>query len=854
MPQFTATLPNSEHVDVPSSAVPLTSIGEGLSRAGGAIKDFRTGQLQERLQQKLDPLGEGLIAAEQLARQQSDIELDIQQNIAISGESSPEVRSLRDRLNNLRAKADQFGDEQRFRTSADAALRESIRANPGFGPELREVYSQFVGSDTLRAALESLSDIQKQRTDYQNAVVEDSLKALDKLGIIDPVIRSQARQNPIGTLSRFRKELALYQQSEQGKILYDIQNSKNSLNKADQENVLPTLVYSDVATFATRFGEQNGIDIFGVDPSTLTDEDRKKLLINLNQFEQEEILKQRERFPLAGTDTFNLSVKDRITSQANSLREYLSGKMPLELLKAQNDLIHERLKNNALGTPEGRTLTVMKEFGITNSSNPSVGALVLKVAERLQANYEMMFESGNPLTGEAVRNLPQEDQIHIRDKYFEQMKNFVRLYEDNKNPESVPLIQKQLLNVSNEMLQNPGALTIQDYRNMFDLIRSPTVVEILNQNEQLRQEVDRNLSRGAINVTERMFNGINRRLFDIFKQLGETESIGPKVTLDLEGPAVRFIPINPNDKNSNIIARNLNKEFDFNPMIDAFANIRGVSFDEAKKSLIGSTLLKNVPADVYRQIGIAVPEIELKDKIPDSLAGKELRKNKDAAKWLPVIEDISERVGVDSGIFASLIQQESRFNENAKSPTGVQGVAQITEATARELGINRNDPLQALEGGAIYLKQMLDKYGDYTIAVAAYNSGPGAMDAYLREGRKTGNIAEGQTHKYVNRITGESLDKAVSRWRETVGIKLQERVESVGNTAREVVGNAVKRVSKTREELQSELQSLTEDLNETRKAISGTRPGTFLRSGLEETIDRLESRINEIGNNLNASE
>lgn len=107
---------------------------------------------------------------------------------------------------------------------------------------------------------------------------------------------------------------------------------------------------------------------------------------------------------------------------------------------------------------------------------------------------------------------------------------------------------------------------------------------------------------------------------------------------------------------------------------------------------------------------------------------------------------IAEEEGVDPDLFTRLIEAESSFRPNVTSSAGAYGLAQLMPGTAAELGVDPSDPIQNMRGGARYLRQQLDRFGDPALALAAYNAGPGRVAQY-------GGIPPfRETQNYVERI------------------------------------------------------------------------------------------------------
>ena len=187
------------------------------------------------------------------------------------------------------------------------------------------------------------------------------------------------------------------------------------------------------------------------------------------------------------------------------------------------------------------------------------------------------------------------------------------------------------------------------------------------------------------------------------------------------------------------------------PAADSAVLRNGFSIRHERRQVIGTITRLYVTGDESSFIDIPTDEIDHFEVLPVEAVrlerGFESGKDEPASHRVlrasagnvgqPV--DLNEVVKTASGTYRldpdlvnSVIRAESGFNVRAVSPKGAQGLMQLMPQTASALGVqNAFDPQANVEGGARYLRELLERYDfDLIKALAAYNAGPQRVEQY----------------------------------------------------------------------------------------------------------------------------
>ncbi|MGF7205012.1 lytic transglycosylase domain-containing protein [Sphingobium olei] len=165
---------------------------------------------------------------------------------------------------------------------------------------------------------------------------------------------------------------------------------------------------------------------------------------------------------------------------------------------------------------------------------------------------------------------------------------------------------------------------------------------------------------------------------------------------------------------------------------DRFAHV-GVAQPDGLPALMGISQVSSIPVPLWMRGGPVfaaaaysyAPGCHTPGYRPAGFLASDAEMRR--ASYYGMMSNIACQYGIPVGLFDAMIIRESRYRPDAFSPKSAFGLTQLMPDTAVSLGVNRYSVEENLRGGAKYLRQQLDRFGHYHLALAAYNAGPGRV-------------------------------------------------------------------------------------------------------------------------------
>ena len=184
--------------------------------------------------------------------------------------------------------------------------------------------------------------------------------------------------------------------------------------------------------------------------------------------------------------------------------------------------------------------------------------------------------------------------------------------------------------------------------------------------------------------------------------------------------------------------------------------VPGMDFDKALKKEMDklkktAEAAKTLPANIQETVAKAREKAEEGinkiEKKATEASDSVISAHETGGTLQSFMEDAAAKYNLDTKLLSALAQVESGLNPDAVSGAGAIGVMQLMPDTAASLGVDPYNVKENIEGGAKYLRNMLDTFGgDVSKALAAYNAGPSAVKSY-------GGIPPyKETQNYVNSV------------------------------------------------------------------------------------------------------
>lgn len=160
---------------------------------------------------------------------------------------------------------------------------------------------------------------------------------------------------------------------------------------------------------------------------------------------------------------------------------------------------------------------------------------------------------------------------------------------------------------------------------------------------------------------------------------------------------------------------------------------------------VGQPVVRRKPRCTYESRFDAYAIATIYGEERDATIRMNTPEREEIAAW---VRRLAPDYGLDPQLILAIIQTESNFNPQARSPANALGLMQLIPSTAARFGVkDRGNPVQNLHGGMAYMRWLLTFFkGDLRLSLAGYNAGEGAVEKYL------GIPPYPETQKYVRKV------------------------------------------------------------------------------------------------------
>ena len=159
--------------------------------------------------------------------------------------------------------------------------------------------------------------------------------------------------------------------------------------------------------------------------------------------------------------------------------------------------------------------------------------------------------------------------------------------------------------------------------------------------------------------------------------------------------------------------------------------------------------IKPAPLPVMRDPGRFRTLQKEPSSLPLKTASSSVAADTITERYGHIITNAAQRNGLDPALVRAVIEAESNGDPRAVSASGAKGLMQLVDSTAAAYGVSNSfDPRQNIAAGARYLSDLIGRFGDLRLALAAYNAGPGVVDQY------DGIPPYDETRRYVEKVVG----------------------------------------------------------------------------------------------------